>query len=151
MIGRLCLSILLLVAVFPDATSVRATSQNCLSYETDGVKLVGKLLRKTFPGPPNYQSLKKGDQPEVEWILRLAKPICVKADKLNEYNAAERNVSDVQLVLTEEQSGQIRRRRLNRAVAITGQLFHAHTGHHHTRVLMAVSKLEVGGVKGGVK
>ncbi len=142
MVGRSCLLILLLVGIFPDSTSVRAISQDCLSYETDDIKLVGTIIRKTFPGSPNFQSLKRGDRPEVAWILRPAKPICVNADKQDEYNEAERNVSDIQLALTQDQFSQLRRLMRKGAVALTGQLFHSHTGHHHTRVLLAVSKIE---------
>src|SRR3954464_2461761 len=51
----------------------------CLTY-TDRVRLQGVLERKTFPGPPNYSSVAKGDSPEVAWLLRLGAPVCVDAD-----------------------------------------------------------------------
>ena len=33
------------------------------------VTLKGKILRHTFPGVPNYESLEYGDAPETRWVL----------------------------------------------------------------------------------
>jgi hypothetical protein len=33
------------------------------------VSLQGSLMRHTFPGTPNYESLENGDAPETRWIL----------------------------------------------------------------------------------
>jgi hypothetical protein len=44
----------------------------CLSYEPAVVTLSGTLVRKTFPGPPNYKSVKKGDKPE-KLVSRFAR------------------------------------------------------------------------------
>jgi hypothetical protein len=51
----------------------------CVNYEPDLVSLNGKIIRKTFPGPPNYENIKTGDQPETYWILILTTPLCVNA------------------------------------------------------------------------
>jgi hypothetical protein len=31
----------------------------------------GKLIRHTFPGVPNYESIEDGDYPETRWILEI--------------------------------------------------------------------------------
>lgn len=36
----------------------------CLEYEPSSVSLVGTIVRRTYPGRPNYESIKKGDEPE---------------------------------------------------------------------------------------
>jgi len=46
----------------------------CMNYEPDAVSLTGKIIRKTFPGRPNYESIKAGDEPETYWILISDKP-----------------------------------------------------------------------------
>ena len=33
------------------------------------ITLRGKLIRHTFPGVPNYESIKDGDYPETRWVL----------------------------------------------------------------------------------
>jgi hypothetical protein len=35
------------------------------------VSLRGKLIRHTFPGPPNYENIKEGDCPETRWVLEI--------------------------------------------------------------------------------
>lgn len=52
-----------------------------LSYEPAIVTLSGTLVRKTFPGPPNYESVKKGDRPETSWFLDLQESVCVNTSK----------------------------------------------------------------------
>jgi hypothetical protein len=116
-----------------------ASAQNCLSYENDGVQLSGTISKKTFPGPPNYESIEKGDEPETYWVLHLAKPVCTTASGDND---AEANVTDLQLILTQKQYSLYRESVGDQGRAtVTGKLSHAITGHHHTPVLMEVAKI----------
>jgi Domain of unknown function (DUF4431) len=125
------------------ATSIYAAAQeNCLSYEPDTVELSGTISRKTLPGPPNYESIRKGDKPETLWILHLDRPICVTGNT-DDVNEPERNVTDLQLVLDEKQYAQVRKFTGQRIrLTMTGTLFHAHTAHHRTSVLLAVKGIK---------
>ena len=146
LIKRLFLLLILPVSLL--AAAHRVNGQSCLSYETDGVKLTGKIKRMTFPGPPNFESVKKGDQPEIAWILHLDKPICVNADQSNEFDKAENNVTDIQLAVKQEEYKKRNTFVGNRVrVVVTGKLFHSHTGHHHTNVLMEVTEIKRRGRK----
>ena len=111
---------------------------NCVSYERAVVRLTGRIIIKVFPGPPNYASVEEGDKPEPAWILHLTKPICIKADKDDEFNVAEDKVSDIHLVLDGNQFRQLRPLMRKGAVTLTGTLFHAFNAHHHANVLMRV-------------
>jgi hypothetical protein len=116
------------------ATHPSAAVQSCLSY-TGRVQLSGSLVRRTFPGPPNYQSIAAGDLPEIYWLVRLDKPICVDPDADDPLNASAAGVTAVQLVLTLEQYhvyGDL----IGHHLSVEGQLFSAFTGHHHTPVLL---------------
>src|ERR1044072_2994486 len=106
----LLISIILLVAFCSPATS-SVLPNDCLSYEPASVKLTGKTFLKVFPGRPNYESIKEGDEPEPAWLLRLAKSICVGADKNNDFNEAEDKVSVIHLVLRGKQFSELRRLR----------------------------------------
>ena len=140
-VKRLLLLLLLPFLLFATVNDVAA--QSCLSYESNGVKLAGRIKIMTFPGPPNYESVEKGDQPEVAWVLRLGKPVCVNKGQDNEFDVAESNVTDIQLVLEQQEFTKWRVLARGRApVTITGKLFHAHTGHHHTAVLMEVTNIK---------
>lgn len=35
------------------------------------ITLRGKLIRHTFPGVPNYESIEDGDYPEIRWVLEI--------------------------------------------------------------------------------
>jgi hypothetical protein len=76
----------------------------CLSYEPAVVTLSGTLVRKTFPGPPNYKSVKKGDKPETSWFLDLPESVCVNEDKTEpDLNPKQSGIHEIQLVLQPEQ------------------------------------------------
>ena len=128
-------------SAFSFAAIVVAPQPDCLPYEPAEVTLTGSVSIKTFPGPPNYTSIKEGDKPEQAWILRLAKPICVKADKQDEVNLAVDHVSLIQLVLRDKQFSQVRTLNKRGPVTLTGTLFHSITAHHHAKVLMWVTDI----------
>jgi len=114
-----------------------ALAQGCLSYDVAGAQLTGTISKKTFPGPPNYESVRRGDKPETYWILHLARPICTTAGRDDD---AESNVTGIQLILTPKQYALYRKFVGGRArVKVTGKLSHAITGHHHTQVLLEVT------------
>jgi len=35
------------------------------------ITLRAKLIRHTFPGSPNYESIERGDMPETRWVLEV--------------------------------------------------------------------------------
>lgn len=106
----------------------------CLRYESDTVALAGTLRRETFPGPPNFESVGRGDRPETGYYLHLASPVCTVADSNNDAVPGARLV---QLVL--DSAGYARLRpRLGRRVQLRGILFAAMSGHHHAPVVMRV-------------
>src|SRR4051812_15391663 len=114
----------------------------CLTY-TDRVRLQGVLERKTFPGPPNYSSVGKGDTPEVAWLLRLDRPACVDADPRDTdgFSVAIGTLRRVQLAPTQAQF-RSEAKRLGSRVTVSGKLFGAHTGHHHAAALLGDVRFE---------
>jgi hypothetical protein len=113
----------------------------CLKCQPDTVILTGIVYSKDFPGPPNYQSIRSGDERMRYWILRLNKPICVEGDDFDKTRAA--NVRDLQLVFMDgsfykRYRAFVRRRARFR---VSGSLFHQETGHHVTKILINVNSL----------
>jgi hypothetical protein len=115
------------------------STNECISYEPSVVKLTGTLVRKTFPGPPNYESVRKGDRSETYWLLELPRPICVDESK-EQRDPAQKDVRRIQLVVNEE-TYKNQKALVGRRVVATGTLFGAITGHHHTPVLLQVKTL----------
>jgi len=115
----------------------------CLNYEPESVLLTGKIIRKTFPGRPNYESIKEGDEPETYWILVSAEPLCVNGKKDRngkQLYFPESNVQQVQLVFMGNEY-QTHKNLVGKNVIVRGSLFPMQTGHHHTNVLITVKEL----------
>jgi len=123
--------LLLIVLAMTRLTSWAADA--CLTYEPSTVSLTGVLKTEVFPGPPNFESVAKGDAPEKVWILVLANPVCVSGrDSLG--NGPVKAVRNIQLVVPAPLLESIR----PGPVQVTGKLFGAHTAHHRTKVLLDV-------------
>jgi hypothetical protein len=119
--------------------SVRADN-DCLEYEPVTVEVVGTLKEEVFPGRPNFESIAQGDEPEDCLILHLDKTICVKGKKNDPYYPPHSIVDKLHLALTIEDSTE---KLINKKVAVKGNLFSAHTAHHHTTVLLQVSEIRL--------
>ena len=117
------------------------SKQACLNYEPVAVRLTGFVISRTYPGPPEYESIRKGDEPETYWLLALSKPVCVNEDKPN-FNPAYRNLRKMQLVFDTERAYKTYRRLLGKRVVATGTLYAGFNAHHKTRVLLIVNTLE---------
>lgn len=125
----------LLLVLLLNSFDASAQRQACLAYEPEVVQLIGTIRKKTFPGPPNYESIRKGDKPETYWVLHLPDSVCTEPSGDND---GEDRVTDLQLTLTQKQYA-LYRKFIGRKVNVTGKLSHATTGHHHTPVLMEVT------------
>jgi len=137
-------SFVFLIVLFQFVIMGGATDKPCLEYEPKTVTLEGYIKIITYPGPPNYESIKNGDRPEKCAILFLKEPICVKADpKSNEYNEDEINQVRIQLVPSESVPGfsPYATHKKRKYYRLKGTLFHWITGHHRTPVLMTVNEI----------
>jgi hypothetical protein len=97
------------------------------------IELKGKILRHTFPGVPNYQSVEEGDAPETRWVLEIP---ASEIQRLEQARFIPRNdlfeseeKGWVQLIAPESESDPIQF--LDHLVVVQGYLgsliFHAHT------------------------
>lgn len=97
-----------------------------------------------FPGPPGYESIKKGDAKEGAWILILNETLHALKDKHQIMNEEVKNVKKLHLVL-KGNGFDIVNKNMNNDIKVKGKLFYGHTGHHRTKVLMEVQ--EINGIK----
>ncbi len=112
-----------------------------LNYEPQVVKLSGVIDLELFPGPPNYENIKKGDAAENIIFLKLDKPVDVvpAAGDKNELSVPEHNLNIIQVALMDEKDWNIVKE--GEHMCIEGALFHEHTAHHHATVLISVQKI----------
>jgi len=105
------------------------------------VTLTGIVISRTFPGPPNYESIRDGDTPENYWLLVLPRAICVNQKPGDLTNVAKKKIRRVQLVFSSETDYEKYRGLLGKRVVATGTLYGSHTGHHKTPVLLTGSNV----------
>ena len=127
--------------VWASVTIAPLSAQECVRYEPSQVSFEATVRLDTVPGPPNFASIDDGDAPEEIVLLDLSAPICVAPDSAFELNAiAESNVTVLQAVLSAS-TKDLLSALIGRRVRVSGRLFHSHTGHHRTRVLVNVDTL----------
>ena len=120
------------------AASLPTVAASCLHYSGSSVTLAGKVKLQKFFGPPNFGENPDTDSHEVQAILLLAKPICVDENP-KDYEKAEQNQMQVTLVPLHHEN---LRNYEGKQIIVQGTLYHAHTGHHHTPVLMEIKRIE---------
>lgn len=118
-------------------------AEKCLDYEPEKVQLKGLLYSKSFPGPPNYEDIKKGDKEEIYWLIKTTKDFCVNDTKDN-WTGKLLNQSEVQLVIMPAVLDlyETKKLLLGKNVMAKGTLFPQMSGHHKTNVLITVESLE---------
>lgn len=100
--------------------------------------LTGKLVEETFYGPPGYGSDPGHDKKELVLILQLPQSIDVlqAPDAGSEFDVERLGVSKVSLTDPKD-AGVDLHKLIGQRIVVRGTLFGAHTGHHHTDVLMS--------------
>lgn len=116
-----------------NAPMAAGASGRCLDYR-DTVTVNGSLVRETYPGPPNYESVAKGDEAETGFYLRLARPVCAR-NGTDETEISLDSVAHIQLVLDSAQYAGLSSS-LGQEVSLRGTIFSSHTGHHHAPLLL---------------
>jgi hypothetical protein len=138
--ARTTLGMLILISGVQHAWG--GSGKTCLSYEPTVVKVTGTMISRTYPGPPNYESIRAGDEPETYWFLVLPRPICVKqADPSDPINEAKSGIRRIQLITQDEKADAIYGRLIGKRVVATGKLYGSVTMHHKTPVLLWVNTL----------
>lgn len=110
-------------------------------YEPVITELSGTVKMLTFPGRPNYEDIKKGDEPEKCPYLIFDHSVDVVTSKSVSVDSRlpfdnEQHVRLVQLAVGKKSLWKLMKDGMR--VKVKGELFEAISGHHHTRVLMSV-------------
>ena len=112
------------------------------------VTLQGRLILKLFPGPPEYSSIKDGDRKDYCWVLQLDKksfeiakttPVGEPAQDLD-YIMQRTNPDEVCLAVDANMFDFCNDYKEQKVIC-EGYLFHAHTAHHYTPILMDLRKI----------
>ena len=142
---RLCLLLLLLTPA-PLLMNGTARAQSSCAIDVrkpETLILSGRLTYKIFPGPPNYEDVRKGDRPEGAFILQLDKPACATIALGNEAPHDTDMFSTVHLLFDGNNDILRQLRSLKgRHVTVEGENGdEAMTGHHHAPFIMDVKTI----------
>ena len=106
------------------------------------VTLAGRLTLQTFAGPPNYESIERGDSEEKVFILKLPRRICFEdgefADGSERFDRVQVHAMEPELIRTLRQA-------VRREVTVAGRAVGAHTGHHHAPMVLFAGAVKVRG------
>jgi len=133
--------LLLSLLVSFSATGVQAPARpgfadSCYHYRPAPVSLTGRLIQRTLPGPPNYQSIARGDRPQVVDLLILDDPICTLADYKDSPNTDAFQGQDTIQVRRTESAWRDVRRLTGSRVVVTGTLSEWALGPDRTPVVI---------------
>jgi len=129
-------SFLILVPAIGQPFARPGVADSCYHYRPASVSLTGRLMQRTLPGPPNYQSIKRGDRPQVVDLLILEAPICTIADYKDSPNTDAFQGQDTVQVRRAEATWREVRRLSGGRVVVTGALAEWALGPDRTPVVI---------------
>lgn len=127
---RKCLIVIAALSTF----AWQPAAASCIEYGP--VTLTGTVVRQTYAGPPDYESVTKGDEPRVIWVLLLEPGICA-LDPKQRY-PRERYEREIQLVVGSDQYTSLGSL-LGKKIVATGELQHG-GAKYHKRLVLVVSE-----------
>jgi hypothetical protein len=129
-------SFIILVAAGAPPLARPGVADSCYHYRPASVSLTGRLIQRTLPGPPNYQSIARGDRPQVVDLLILDAPICTIPDYKDSPNTDAFQGQDTIQVRRAESTWREVRRFSGRRVVVTGTLAEWALGPDRTPVVI---------------
>jgi hypothetical protein len=129
-------SFIILVAAGAPPLARPGVADSCYHYRPASVSLTGRLIQRTLPGPPNYQSIARGDRPQVVDLLILDLPICTIPDYKDSPNTDAFQGQDTIQVRRAESTWREVRRFSGRRVVVTGTLAEWALGPDRTPVVI---------------
>jgi len=129
-------SFVVLAAAGAHAPARPGVADSCYHYRPAAVSLTGRLIQRTLPGPPNYQSTARGDRPQVVDLLILDAPICTIPDYKDSPNTDAFQGQDTIQVRRAESTWREVRRLSGKRVVVKGTLAEWALGPDRTPVVI---------------
>jgi len=126
----------MLVAAGAQPVARQGFADSCHHYRPASVSLTGRLIQRTLPGPPNYQSIARGDRPQIVDLLILDAPICTIPDYKDSPNTDAFQGQDTIQVRRTESAWREGRRLSGGHVVVTGTLAEWALGPDRTPVVI---------------
>lgn len=117
------------------------TAAGCidLSGASPIVAVEGHLTLHHFAGPPNYESIARGDADERAYILELRDPVCLEDG--GDFADPSERVLFVQVASNSDAINRRLRAAVGRRVRVSGEAIPAQTGHHHASLVIFADRV----------
>jgi hypothetical protein len=124
------------------SANVAAKPADCMDLRTAHATATvsGVLTVQLFAGPPNYESVAKGDAEEKALILELPRRMC--ADD-GEFIKSSTTFDRVQVSSSVPGLLDVLNASVGRPVTVRGEAFGAHTGHHRAPLVLVAQEVTV--------
>jgi len=129
-------SVVILIAAGAQPAGRPGVADSCYHYRPASVSLTGRLIQRRLPGPPNYESIARGDRPQVVDLLILDAPICTIPDYKDSPNTDAFQGQDTIQVRRAESTWRDVRRLTGSRVVVTGTLSEWALGPDRTPVVI---------------
>lgn len=106
-----------------------STNNVCLNAG-DAVSLDGLLIRMTYAGAPNYESIENGDEPETYFVLKPDNPIDCAND------SPQFGSNKLMQLSVEADDYKKYQDLVGGRTTVIGTLLYSETGHHHTPLMI---------------
>lgn len=120
------------------------------SFEPALSEVCGTAKLETFPGPPNYEDISKGDHPESHWMLTPSIPINIKScddPKAQSTCSAANDVKKIQLIFdatSQANNFKFFNKDLDDPqLCVDGYLYRGITGHYYADIALRVTDFYV--------
>lgn len=123
---------MILIGALNALPALAASAADCLDYGP--VLLRGRMVRQTYAGPPDYESVTKGDAPIEILVLQLDRLVCV-VDSGGRYSR-EYGAREMQLELPVDRYQQYRTL-LGAQIVVAGELIRGGARHDKRLVIVA--------------
>jgi hypothetical protein len=124
--------------------TVYAVDKEC-SVDSKSCVFTGSLELHTYPGLPNYEDIKKGDEAETGLYLKLDQPMVIRfIDYENKKEIpAKESISLMHIAGEFDEKRFFKLAKEKNHVTIDGTTFEWQFGHHHTHFLITPKKISV--------
>jgi len=130
------------VLVFSALITAKAAAE-CLPLDDSVVNLTGQIVTRTYPGPPNYEDIRRGDRPETQLVLILPRPICAVGCGITGTIEKPLRIDDVTEITLVPSDTVPRIQAIGKVFTVSGTLFEAHTAHHRTKLLLTLRSVNL--------
>ena len=143
------LQIIITALIAGTALDGSARAESCRSVDlkrrTD-ITLSGTLNFKMFPGAPNFDDIRSGDQPEPTYILKLDDSLCVSGSDMQD--GTSELINDVQIYVDDDRvlEESMRRFKGQHIIVTAKDPDVAITGHHHAPLVTRITSILADGV-----